>query len=384
MQFDGVGTSSTASDGSDTSGGSAVVPTPSATPVATQPSPVQISKSFIYAGGSGFIQPFVFDHAAETLTPLTKQSIGSDQVGWMAYDAVESMLYVGDAGALAHMNQISLNTSTGSLSIVRQNKFTSGATHISFSRHDGKTSLYCASYGNGVFEDSDLSALGAVTVAKTFTYTATAKAHSSTIDETRSLVFAALLGESRIVVYSRDAAGLTEIGDIKTPDARMVHYDAVYDRLFVVSESTDKPSTVKTFKVVRNGTSFTATEMGAFSMGFRGADFDADHVHNVVVASVRESGKEGVWVLPVTSTGDFDSSRMNRFIPTTCTEARSVKVTADGNYVVLTCSDGKNTNDVYVYRVSYDASLAITSTSLVASADAGSGGFLAHFVLDVK
>ncbi len=398
MQFDGVAASSTGTENPDTSGATGGTPTPvptpaptpsatplpGSTPTATPPSSVQVSKSFIYAGSSGFIQPFVFDHATEKLTALTRLSIGNDQVGGFAYDPIESLFYVGDSGSQAHLNQISVNTSTGALSVVRQTAFTAGAIHISFSRHDGKVSLYGAAYGFDRFEDSTMAADHSVSLTKAFTYGTKAKPHSSTVDETRGLVFAALLGEGRIVVYSRDVNGLTEIGDIRTPDPRMVRYDAVYDRLFVVAESTTQPSTVKTFKVVRNGTGFTATEMGVFSMGFRGADFDVDHVHNVVVASVRESGKEGAWVLPVTAAGNFDSTRATRFIATTCVEARSMKVTADGNYVVLTCSSGKNIDDVYVYKVSYDASLAVTSTALVASADAGSGGFLSHFVLDVK
>ncbi|MEK6554673.1 MAG: beta-propeller fold lactonase family protein, partial [Bdellovibrionota bacterium] len=260
------------------------------------------------------------------------------------------------------------------------------AVHIQALRNNSDFSILAASYNQGQYASYKVDFLGeAATEQQVFTYASGAHSHSSSFDKGRNLVFVANKDEHRIVIYSRDIDGqLTHVGATLVGDPRMVVYDEIFDKVYLTTEANTGHSSVVIYNIQENAGVYSLIEAQAFEMGLRGSDLKIDHKHGYVAATVREAGKEGIWALPVTSAGLFDMARMNKFIPVASKEARSLAITTDGQYYVVTCNSGQNTSDLLIYKISYDSSTNISASDLIQEIDLGAGGFQSHYVLSVE
>lgn len=358
-----------------------------------QAGPQVITRSLIYLGGNGFIQGYELDHLTDQLAPLQRVSLPNQAAGWMAFDAKSTSLFVSSERG-TNLAEFSLDRSSGTLSLQKNHTFLSQSVHVELSRHSGGFSIYGSSY-NGAqfarydFHDTDRS----LTSDQTFSFASGAHTHSSTVDEVRNLVFVANKDEERIVIYHRDALGvLTEAGVIALNDPRMVKYDRISQKLYVVTEADSGQSAVAIYSIdmttettrVPNVVTATAQSVGSFAMGLRGSDFAINSARGFVFATVRESGREGIWALPITPTGVFDATRSNVFIPVSGPEPRSLQVSSDGTYFVVTCNRASNLEDLFIYKAAYSSTNALQRADLIHEVDAGASTFASHFMIDVN
>ncbi|RYZ90751.1 MAG: hypothetical protein EOP06_07535 [Proteobacteria bacterium] len=340
----------------------------------------RMTTSMILVGGENFISSYSLNHQTDQVSFLKRTSV-TGQPGWLAFDSVSSTVLAPDANGTA-LNQVQLSLADGSMKVQKVFDFLSRSVHLLLSRHDGILSLYGSSYSDQKYAAFDFNAdQTQITKRHEFEYSPGAHTHSSSMDAKSRLMFVANKDEDRVVILSSANDQLAEVGEISIADPRIVAFDAEFKRLYVVTEADAGQSRLQSFEITRSSGTVTVLPGASFMMGARGSGLAIDHVNGYIVASVREAGKEGLWALPVTAAGLFDATRATKFIPVKGIEARSLDITADGKYYIVTCNDSKNAEDLFVYKISYDSTHQITSTDLVQSINVGEGGFLSQLVL---
>ncbi len=350
------------------------------TPITPAPAEKPVLRSLIFLGGEGFVQSYILNHETDRLVPIELTAV-SGQPGWIGFDRVSASLFMPDANG-STLTKAHLELATGKLSVEKVFTYLSHVVHLLLDRHDGLLTLYGSSYNDQRFAAHDLGADGmTLTARQSFEYSSGAHTHSSAIDADSGLMFVANKEENRVVILSRSAGLLSEVGEISIPSPRTVAFDSVFKRLYVVTEDYVSQSRVGIFDVVRAAAGVTVTERQTFYMGLRGAGLSIDHSHGFLVASVRESGREGIWALPLTADGLFDAARATKFISVSGLEARSVDVTADGRYYIVTCNDARNVEDLFIFKISYTPAGDIVSAPLLQAIDAGQGSFLSQLVI---
>lgn len=355
------------------------------------------SHILIYLGGEGFIQGFILDLTTDELQALSRVPLEGRSPGWFAFDKTTSSIFVADERG-SHLSVFTLDRRTGSLNPKHDFEFLPRTVHISLGRRKDRTAagppdayldIYAASYELGKFARYELTSNGTLKEKRTFNFSSGAHTHSSAVDGKQGLVFVANKDEDRIVIY-RSEPELMKIGEINTFDPRLLMFDSVTSLLYSVSEADEGESEVKIF-AVRNE-DCEVRELGCFKMSLRGSGLATDHVHGHVAASVREHGKEGVWLLPITKDGRFDINRKRVFIPVAGEEARSLDLANSGRHIVVTCNSASNENDLYIYKVDYESAAKsdqrtgaiFKKASLIHAVNAGSSRFQSQLVIDVS
>jgi 6-phosphogluconolactonase (cycloisomerase 2 family) len=387
------GTGGTTAEPTPSPGDVLTTPTPiaTATPLGATPTPspatptpvVAIKRSFVYMGGSGRIPIYEINHETDTVTARTAAAIDGQTPGWFAYDSRSQRLLTADSGG-ARLNTFVVG-SDGHLTLEKAFNFLSSVVHLTAYKSGDLLTVLAANYDGSQFGKYDLSGdLMSIQEKKVFSYANGSHSHSTSYDSKRGLIFVANKDEGRIHIY-RDVVGgaPVELKSFVLPDVRIVLYDAVFDRVYVTTEAYSGSSYVKIYDVSATDTSADLIEVDSHAMGLRGADLKVDHSHNYVGASVREAGKEGIWILPVTAAGRFDTIRTKIFLPITgSAEARSLQITGNGRYYILTCNNQANDADLFIFKIEYDASGAITTKALLQQINAGASEFPSNFVLD--
>ncbi len=111
---------------------------------------------------------------------------------------------------------------------------------------------------------------------------------------------------------------------------------------------------------------------------------DHNHNHNFLGTTVRKAGKEGLRLLPLSPAGLFDPARQPTFLDMKGIEARSLQISGDGKYDVVTCNSAQNREDLFIYKLEYSEKSEITFSKLIHVVDAGAGGYASNFLLDEK
>lgn len=372
LAFQNCGPAFETSAGVFTSEGRLVTDSPVLAPV--------IEKSFIYAGTAGRIHAYSLDHSTDALTSLGETPTPGRTPGWFTFDAESKKVFACDASG-GNLDVMAHETS-GALTIEQTLPFLGSSVHLSMSKTNTGYQFYGSSYNAGEFAGYSVDLFTAASsLTSSFTYSATAHTHSSSVDERRNLVFVANKDEERVVVYSRAGAQLTYLKEIPVGDPRIVLYDEKYDLLYVTTEANTGASEVKIYSIVSSGTDYLFGEVGNFSMGLRGSDLKLDHSHGYLVTTVRELGAEGLWALPLTTTGTFDSGRPSVFVPIAELEPRSLQLSPDGKYYVVTTNNPNNTADIIVFKIDYDANGAMTSQTRIHGIDLGAVSSPSNFMI---
>jgi 6-phosphogluconolactonase (cycloisomerase 2 family) len=355
-------------------------PTPGETPTPT-PTPAQ-KVSQIFVGSNSKIKSFRLDHGTDTLTTLADISLPGQSPGWFAFDASSSHVYAADAQG-GNLNRFSYDATSGALTLENTLPFLKRAVHLGFQKTATGWNALGASYDDARFARYEISADGRTSTAKNIMeYDAGSKTHSSSFDTARGLVFVANLGEGKVVVYKDVAGDLRLVTRIPVVNPRIVMYDATFDKLYVMTEAYSDGSYLKIYGIspsTQNG--FDFTEIGSFKMALAGGDLKIDHVNRYIGATVREEGQQGVWAIPVTSEGLLDSQRTKIFMGIQEFAPRSLQISSDGRYYVVACDSAKNTNDLVIFKMTYDAKSALKTHDVLKKIDLGTGSYLSNFML---
>lgn len=364
-----------------TTPGGSTPPGSTATPPALKP----VVASYLYVGGQGRIRSYKIDHSNDAMTVVADTTISGQTPGWFDFDPQANRLFVANASGNGLLTSYSFTPGTGALGFERTTPFIAGAVHLTINRGAQSYFAIGASYNGANWAKWELPLdVSRSTRVAEFGYSRDAKSHSSSYDQSRQLSFVANLGENRIVVY-RDQNGVpVEVGEIQVDSPRIVLYDEIYDKLYIASETYTTAGYAYVYGIRANGNSFTFPQLASWPTALRGADLKIDRVHNVVGTTVREANKEGLWLFPVGANGLPDSTRQNRFVPIAQKEARSLAISADGRYYVVTMNNGDNEADVLVYKVSYGAGTAITNVQLIHEVNVGSGSYPSHQLISVR
>lgn len=359
-------------------------PTPIPTPATPTPSPIPADSkiSYLFVGATSKIKSFQLKHETDEVMELPDISLAGQSPGWFAYDPIASRVFVADAQG-GNLNSFAFDIASGALQLENTIPFLKGAVHLHLERTTTGYLAQGASYGDAKFARYDVSLDGSASVAKNIMdYSPGAKTHSSSADSRRGLVFVSNLGEGRVVVYKDASSELSFLTTIPIVNPRIVYYDESYDKLFVVTEAYSGNSFVKVYAISANQQNgYDFTEIASHAMAISGGDFKIDHKNGYVGATVREEGKQGLWVLPVNSAGVFDTSREKVFIAMEERAPRSLQISKDGRYYVIACDSPKNTNDLVIYKMTYDSASKLSGHAVVKKIDLGTGSFLSNFLL---
>lgn len=354
-------------------------PTPTATPT---PTPSQEKVSYVYVGATSKIKSFRLNHETDAVVELPEIALSGQSPGWFAFDAAASRVFVADAQG-GNLNSFAFDVNSGALALENTVPFLKGSVHLSLQKTATGYFAQGASYGDAKFARYEISADGSASSAKNIMdYSAGAKSHSSSFDADRKLVFVSNLGQGRVVVYKDNDGDLSLLTSISVVNPRIVHYDPTFDKLYIITEAYSGNSFVKIYSISnsqQNGYDFT--EVASHTMALSGGDLKIDHTNGYIGATVREEGKQGVWVLPVTSAGLFDSAREKVFIPMEEFAPRSLQISSDGRYYVVACDSSKNTNDLVIFKMSYDSASKLMTSAVLKKIDLGTGSFLSNFLL---
>lgn len=343
--------------------------------------PQASAKSTILVGGTGFIKSYSLDHTTDALTESQTIPFPGQSPGWFDYDSATSTLFTADSVG-GKLNILGYDSSTENLTLKKTVTFLNQVVHLDILKDGTDYLAYASGYNQGKYSKYRISSdLNNISLDSSFQYTAVAHTHSSAIDTDRNLAFVANKDENRIVIYGNASGMMQEMKSFIVSNPRMVVYNKFYDRLFVTTEANSGFSFVKIYSIVQVALDYDLKEEDSFSMGLRGSDIKIDSIHGYAVATVREAGKEGIWALPLTISGLLDSGRSPVFIPVPKVEARSLQISADGRYFIVTCNSAGNLEDLLIYKVSYDSTNTISNTTLIHSVNAGPGYFYSNFII---
>ena len=71
-------------------------------------------------------------------------------------------------------------------------------------------------------------------------------------------------------------------------------------------------------------------------------------------------------------------------LPVPHSDARSLEISGDGQYYVITCNDPAKLNELIVYRISYESRAAIENFAVIQDVDVGSGSHSATLLIDTN
>lgn len=338
-----------------------------------------MSSSHIYLGTTDRIKHFELRHFDDELRALDDTAIPASTPAWFVFDQLTQQVFAADSkGARLHVFDV--DEQTGRLGVRATHEFLPHVVHLVLDQKLGR--LYAASYDNSEFASYRISRRRDELrqefheVMRPGVHT-----HSSALDRKRNLVFAANKHGNDVSVYSREEIGLRKLDEIALEDARLLLFDETVDLLYCVTEADEGSSFLKILRVERDHERVKLQEVDSFKMGLRGADLKIDHIHRLLATTVRESGKEGVWLLPLTTEGRFDPRRQRHFLPIKTKEARSLEFAGGGRYVVVTCNNASNDFDLIIYKLDYEG-LNIVNSKIIHQVKAGPGKFPGHLVIE--
>ena len=340
-------------------------------------------RATIFVGSGNRIQSFELQ-ANGSLRRLTEFPFPGVSPGWFAFDRETSKLFVTD-GLGPKLAVYDLNLQTKELRLTNVHRFVSNAVHLHLQKSHKGLELAGASYDHATYGRYRANS-NAENVEYThgIRYVGEAKTHSSSFDPRRNLVFVSNLGDNEIHVYRIDGSELIKCAGIRLPNPRIVHYDAHFDRVFVTTEAYSNKSYVKVYSI-KDGLNGDPglTERSSFEMALSGGDLKINYENRYLAATVREEGREGLWLLPLNSEGHLDPSRGRHHVPIPHLKPRSLQVTSDGRHFIVACDDPKNKKDLVVIRAVFDGSgRNVVGAEIVDSLKLSAAPVLANFLIE--
>lgn len=342
-----------------------------------------LSDSKIYFGGDDGIEQLNLNYKTGEITYLGLISFPGLQVGWISDDVTTDTVYAADSG---NANTLALYNYNSNTSLLEFNKsfgnYTNQIVQLNLYNDGSRLNLFGSSYSNSklTYHQLDL-ALTTLTNTQTVSYAVNSKTHSSSFDQTRQILYVANLGRHKIYTYTFNNQTLTYNGEIAVSSPRTVVYDETYDKVFVVTESYTVSSTIKVFSVTGVSSTVTYNEIGSLDMPLIGGDLKINHQHGFAMATARETGKESVWGLPLTSTGAVDSSRSSFSVSVSQKLPRTLLLSKDGNYMILGMASIDQEN-VVGYKLNFDTSNNFLSAQKIFQEKIGTSAFMCGLIFN--
>ncbi|MEZ0391677.1 MAG: beta-propeller fold lactonase family protein, partial [Pseudobdellovibrionaceae bacterium] len=220
------------------------------------------------------------------------------------------------------------------------------------------------------------------TETASLSYPTGSKTHSSSFDEKRKILHVANLGENKVRFYQMTNQGPVEKGFYSVPSPRTVVFDSQFDRLYITTEALQSPGFVKVLSFSQNPQGdLQFQETSSHEIGLSGSDLQVSFKTRVLVTAVREKDRENIVALPLTASGEIDSSKTGLPFPIDQSEPRSLKLLADGQTLVLTPNHVGL--DLVIYRLRFSSEGLPAELVWLAEAEAGDEGFLSNLAIDV-
>jgi 6-phosphogluconolactonase (cycloisomerase 2 family) len=341
--------------------------------------------SFLFVGAPNKIATFKIDRQTSAVSRLADTPLTGRTPGWFVYDPARSRVFVSDAyGTL--LTSLAMNSTSGELVVESTSAIIANVIHFSLYPAANGYQMYAASYDKSLAASYTLTAEQPLaTEAGRVSFPLGTDSHSITSDRARGLIFLANKDEGMIRIYTDSGGGMVAAGTVPTAVPRIIMYDPVFNHIYLSTQSSSGNSAVSIYDVVQVAGGYSLSLLASMPIGTSGSDLKIDHSHGFVAATVREPGKEGIWLFPINKTGLFDASRKNTFIPVLQTEARSLQISNDGRYYVVSCDNAVNTAaDTLIYEISYNADSSFLSYKLISQQLVGPTDVLANLWVDTS
>jgi 6-phosphogluconolactonase (cycloisomerase 2 family) len=340
----------------------------------------QLIETHFYLGSNGGVQPYKIDHRTSQVTKLNFISMGLAQVGWVNWIPDSLRFLAIDANSYKRFTTFSLNAQGQGTAVSPSTNGPADVHSTLVKNARNRYFVFSTSYGRATLHKHvfDSNFVPVPNSEQVVPFAGGAKTHSSAFDSRRSLLFVANLGLNSIAIFRVDpeTGQLSPIGNVDVRDPRTVIYDEVFDRVFVATEAYSGNSFIRAFAVQDLGGRVEFIDRGSQAMPLIGADIKVDRVHRFVVATAREPGKESIWGMPLTTSGDKDMTRRHFQIDVLLTQPRSLEITADGQYIMVGMNSGRVPADFRIYKVTYSASNDFVSSEMIYQNLGGTGGFM--------
>ena len=321
----------------------------------------------IYLGGNGNIHHFQLNFSNDQVTDLGAYSLpAGGNVAWMEWDKTQQKVFAANSGQ-PRLEVFSYNESTGNLSFDKGLLFGDRNTHLAIHKSNSKYNFFAASYGDSEvnFYSAPLD-LSSNSFHQTIPFPNRSNTHSNSFDPSRNLLFVANLALNSINIYKLEGTTLSSVGDITVVSPRIVLYDKNFDKLYLSTESRDSnPSYIKIYDIVQTGNQYSLSESGSFTMGTNGSDLKINHSRGFVSSLVREATSESLEIVPLNNLGLLDQSRSPHKILIDEVRPRSLQITNDGTYYMVTPHSNGALKDLMIYKINYDSNQNIIDSNII-------------------
>lgn len=343
--------------------------------------PPSYKGTHVYLGGTGKLLKFYFDASTETISPSQTYNFSGGSIGSIAH-LEDRMVAVSRTGNAVELYSLANNFS---LSSIKSLNFLANSVHVNFSKEGNKYLLFGSSYTNAQasYFSADDKQLSGYTERKKITYSTGLKTHSSSYSASLKFLFVSNLGENKVKIYRVTASDLISLGNISVVSPRNVFYDETYQLLYVVTEAASQNGFIKIYEVNPMGNNnVSVVEKGSYSIGLKGSDLKINHSKNFISAMVREPGAEKLVILPLTATGQIDSTRTPFVYSIIIPAPRSLSISDNGMYFFVTTSELNSSSHLVVYKATYNSSMQITGMQKVTQANTVSDYYYCNYSLD--
>lgn len=360
-------------------------PTPAPAPPVATPT---LRETRVYLGTNTGAQGYILNHQNETITKLPFSNVTTGTMGWLNIEPRTGKGIALDINQFGTYTIFNYAGGTGQLSVEQRiNQGPTDLHSILVPQANGSYWAYSVSYGAGTVRkhilDSQLRLVAGS--EQVITYANGAKTHSSSYDSKRRLLYVANLGLNEIMIYRINPANgnMTFASRAPIADPRTVIYDSDYDKVFLVSESYAGTSSIYSFAVDEIAANdIRLRRVGQVEMPLQGGDLKVNRAKGYAYGTARENGKQSIWAMPLTDTGEMDTARASFFFNVAPQSPRALEISADGEYVFV----GYNTRDpinFQVYKLTFDSAKKLVNRRILYEDLVQAGGIFCSTLVSI-